>query len=124
MYRMKYHFLMNNKLFLSIIFIVFMVFMSCKHENNQNDSNPAIKPNILFILVDDLGIHDLGVTGSAYYETPNIDALAAKSFKFTQGYAGSRVCSPSRATIMTGKFTALMASLIGSVKDLGRTGES
>ena len=64
------------------------------------------KPNILFILVDDLGIKDLGFTGSYFYETPNIDALASTSTIFTQGYAGSRVCSPSRATIMTGKFTA------------------
>ncbi|MFH4967736.1 sulfatase [Gaetbulibacter sp. M240] len=103
---MKYHFLSNNKLFLSIIFIVFMVFMSCKHDRTQDDSSSAIKPNILFILVDDLGMHDLSITGSDYYETPNIDSLAAKSFRFTQGYAGSRVCSPSRATIMTGKFTA------------------
>ncbi|WP_299057358.1 sulfatase [uncultured Polaribacter sp.] len=64
------------------------------------------KPNILFILVDDLGYHDLGVTGSTFYETPNIDQLANQSAKFTQGYAASRVCSPSRASIMTGKFTA------------------
>lgn len=64
------------------------------------------KPNVLFILVDDLGIHDLGFTGSTYYETPHIDQLAAKGMIFTQGYSGSRVCSPSRATILTGKFTA------------------
>ncbi|WP_299059456.1 sulfatase [uncultured Polaribacter sp.] len=65
-----------------------------------------IKPNILFILVDDLGYHDLGITGSKFYETPNIDQLANQSTIFTQGYAASRVCSPSRASIMTGKFTA------------------
>lgn len=61
---------------------------------------------MLFILVDDLGLKDLGYTGSSYYETPHIDQLAAKSMVFTQGYAGSRVCSPARASIMTGKFTA------------------
>jgi len=64
------------------------------------------KPNILFILVDDLGLHDLSYTGSTYYETPNVDRIAKEGVVFTQGYAGSRVCSPSRATIMTGKFTA------------------
>ncbi len=62
-------------------------------------------PNVLFILVDDLGARDLGFSGSDYYETPNIDSLASKSFIFTNGYAASRVCSPSRASIMTGKFT-------------------
>ena len=64
------------------------------------------KPNMLFILVDDLGLHDLGYTGSTFYETPNVDRIAKEGVVFTQGYAGSRVCSPSRATIMTGKFTA------------------
>ncbi len=57
-------------------------------------------------MVDDLGYHDLGVTGSKFYETPNVDKLAQESMMFTQGYATSRVCSPSRASIMTGKFTA------------------
>ena len=64
------------------------------------------KPNVLFILVDDLGYHDLGFTGSRYYETPNIDALAKKGMVFTQGYAASAVCSPSRASIFTGQFSA------------------
>jgi arylsulfatase A-like enzyme len=58
------------------------------------------------ILVDDLGHRDLGFSGSNYYETPHLDKLAANSAIFTQGYAGSAVCSPSRATIFTGKFTA------------------
>ncbi len=64
------------------------------------------KPNVVFILVDDLGYHDLSYSGSNFYETPNIDALAAKSFNFINGYAASRVCSPSRAAIMTGKAPA------------------
>lgn len=64
------------------------------------------KPNIIFILVDDLGLMDLGITGSSFYETPNIDNLAKEGMIFTQGYAASSVCSPSRASIMTGKFTA------------------
>ncbi|WP_341227998.1 sulfatase [uncultured Arcticibacterium sp.] len=64
------------------------------------------KPNVVFILADDLGYHDLGYAGSTYYETPNIDGLAAKSQNFVNGYAASRVCSPSRAAIMTGKSPA------------------
>ncbi|MGR3811654.1 sulfatase [Jiulongibacter sp. NS-SX5] len=59
-------------------------------------------PNVVFILADDLGYHDLGYSGSKYYETPNIDALAGRSMNFVNGYAASRVCSPSRAAIMTG----------------------
>jgi len=55
------------------------------------------KPNILFILVDDYGIKDVGVEGSSFYETPNIDALARNGMRFTQGYAASPVCSPSHA---------------------------
>jgi arylsulfatase A-like enzyme len=64
------------------------------------------KPNILFILVDDLGWADLGYTGSKFYETPNIDKLAASGMVFTNAYAASPICSPSRAAIMTGKYPA------------------
>jgi len=62
------------------------------------------RPNIVFILADDLGWRDLSNEGSDFYETPTIDALAARGIKFTRGYAASRVCSPSRASIMTGKY--------------------
>ncbi|MEP0710394.1 MAG: sulfatase [Algoriphagus sp.] len=65
------------------------------------------RPNILFILVDDLGYHDLSVTGSTFYETPHIDALAAVSYQFSQGYSASPVCSPARASIMTGVTPAI-----------------
>ncbi|MFT7029306.1 MAG: arylsulfatase A-like enzyme [Marinoscillum sp.] len=64
------------------------------------------KPNVLFILADDLGYHDLSVMGSQYYETPNIDRIANEGMIFTEGYANCQVCSPSRASIMTGQFTA------------------
>jgi arylsulfatase A-like enzyme len=64
------------------------------------------KPNILFILADDLGYTDLSCMGSKYYETPNIDQIAQKSMVFTNGYAACQVCSPSRASILTGKFPA------------------
>jgi len=61
--------------------------------------------NFLFILVDDLGRADLGVSGSAFHETPNIDSIAHSGMRFTHGYATCQVCSPSRASIMTGKYT-------------------
>jgi arylsulfatase A-like enzyme len=64
------------------------------------------KPNILFILADDLGYYDLSCMGSDYYETPNIDRIAKEGMVFTNGYATCQVCSPSRASIMSGKFPA------------------
>ena len=61
------------------------------------------KPNIIVILADDLGWKDLSCYGSTFYETPNLDALAKKGVKFTNGYATSPVCSPTRSSMMTGK---------------------
>ena len=91
---------------LQILSVVFMlVLIGCKEGQNPEEK-PQKRPNVVFILVDDLGLKDLGVTGSAFYETPNIDRIAKEGMEFTQGYAASRVCSPSRASIMTGKFTA------------------
>src|SRR5919205_1148205 len=63
-------------------------------------------PNIVLILVDDLGWSDLGSYGSTFYRTPNIDALAASGVRFTDAYAAAPVCSPSRATLLTGKSPA------------------
>ena len=67
-------------------------------------------PNFLFILVDDLGWRDLGCFGSSFYHTPNIDRLAASGMRFTNAYAACPVCSPTRASILTGKYPARMAT--------------
>jgi hypothetical protein len=64
------------------------------------------KPNIVFILVDDLGWSDVGCYGSDLHETPNIDKLARQGIRFTDAYAAAPVCSPTRASIMTGKYPA------------------
>ena len=64
----------------------------------------ADAPNIVLLLVDDLGKEDLGFEGTAFYETPRIDALAARSMRFDRGYSACQVCSPSRAAIQTGKY--------------------
>ena len=61
------------------------------------------RPNFVFFLVDDLGWADVGCFGSTFYETPNIDRLAASGMRFTYGYAACPVCSPTRASIMTGR---------------------
>src|SRR5881392_2675337 len=63
------------------------------------------KPNILFILADDLGYGDLGCYGQTRIKTPNIDKLAAEGIRFTDFYAGRTVCAPSRCALMTGLHT-------------------
>ena len=64
----------------------------------------AAKTNVVLILIDDLGWMDIGCYGSTYYQTPNIDRLAAEGMRFTDGYAACNVCSPTRAAIMTGRY--------------------
>ena len=66
----------------------------------------AEKPNIIFILLDDFGWKDLSCYGSDFYETPNLDLLAADSMRFTDAYAACPVCSPTRASILSGKYPA------------------
>ena len=61
------------------------------------------RPNVVLVLVDDLGWMDLGCQGSPFYETPRIDALAAEGTRFTQAYSNCPVCSPSRAALMSGQ---------------------
>ncbi|MHC4995117.1 MAG: sulfatase [Planctomycetota bacterium] len=65
----------------------------------------AARPNVVFILADDLGVMDINVEGSVFYETPHIDRLANSGMRFLRGYAACRVCSPSRASVMTGQYT-------------------
>mgnify|MGYP001309633982 CR=1 FL=1 len=67
---------------------------------------PKRKPNIVLILIDDMGQHQLGCYGNPFYETPNIDKIAAQGLKFTHGYVAAPVCSPTRAALMTGKYSA------------------
>ena len=74
----------------------------------MSSKKSAKRPNFVFILVDDLGWTDLGCFGSSFYETPNIDRLAFEGMKFTDGYAACPVCSPTRASIMAGKYPARM----------------
>jgi len=69
----------------------------------QTQAAEAPPGNFIFFLVDDLGWADVGAFGSTFYETPHINALAASGMKFTQAYAACPVCSPTRASIMTGR---------------------
>lgn len=75
---------------------LFLLLSACGRESEP-------RPNFVFILVDDLGWADLSCYGSDFYETPNLDRLAAESMRFTNAYAAGSVCSPTRAAIMSGK---------------------
>src|SRR5262245_30148715 len=65
-----------------------------------------VRPNVILILIDDLGWTDLGCYGSDLYRTPHIDRLARDGVRFTQAYSACTVCSPTRASILTGKYPA------------------
>ncbi len=83
----------------------------------------ARPPNIVFILADDLGQRDLGAYGSTFYETPHLDRLARDGAKFTDAYAACPVCSPTRASILTGQWPQRtgITDYIGGEKDLDPT---
>ena len=66
----------------------------------------GVAPNLLLIVADDLGWGDVGCYGSTFHETPNIDRLAKEGMRFNNAYATCHVCSPSRASILTGKYPA------------------
>jgi arylsulfatase A-like enzyme len=70
------------------------------------EAKPVARPNVVFILIDDMGWTDGACFGSKYYRTPSLDTLAAAGMRFTQAYAACAVCSPTRAAIMTGKYPA------------------
>ena len=75
-------------------------------DQNEQQATPE-RPNIIFILADDMGYGDLSCYGNQYIKTPNIDRLAATGTSFTQAYAGSGISSPSRCSLMTGRNTGL-----------------
>jgi arylsulfatase A-like enzyme len=72
----------------------------------RNSGKRKRRPNFVFFLIDDLGWTDVGCFGSSFYETPNINRLAREGMRFTDAYAACPVCSPTRASIMTGKYPA------------------
>lgn len=82
------------------IFLLLLIttLIGCEFNNQQ--------PNVILVVVDDLGAHDVGFMGSTFYETPNIDRLAQQGMIFRQAYAAAANCSPTRASIVTGKYPA------------------
>jgi arylsulfatase A-like enzyme len=106
--------MMNKKLFLTTVLI----------GSYGLNSNANQKPNILLILADDLGYKDCGFTGSKVFETPNLDALSKKGMVFTNAYAGAGNCAPSRASLLSGKYSprtgvyAVGSTTRGPVKEM------
>lgn len=86
---------------------------------DQTNPKPKRAKNVVFFLVDDLGLMDIAPYGSSFYETPNLDRLAKQSIKLTNGYAACPVCSPTRASLMTGKYPqrTSVTDYIGAVAD-------
>lgn len=84
--------------------LLFLLLSAC---NTSREEAPETdpRPNIIYILADDLGYGDVGVYGQQMVQTPHIDRLAGEGIQFMQHYAGSTVCAPSRCVLMTGKHT-------------------
>lgn len=95
---------MNFKSLPGLIFLLFIM-VSCGKRDLQNSEKKDQKPNIIFILADDLGYGDVGFNGQAKIKTPHLDQMAAEGMVFNQFYSGSTVCGPSRAVLMTGLHT-------------------
>lgn len=94
---------MKRKLFLTNLFLIAgLLFFSTAF--TQKNGLVDKKLNVIVILADDLGCADLSAYGSTFYETPNLDNLAANGIRFSQAYATCPVCSPTRASMMTGKY--------------------
>ena len=84
------------------------------------------RPNVIVILADDMGYGDIGAYGATRIETPNIDALAARGLRFTQGYASANVCTPSRAGLLTGRYairSGLAWKVVGNDDERGMPDE-
>ncbi|CAM1358591.1 arylsulfatase [Tenacibaculum xiamenense] len=96
---------MNQIKNILVITILSAFLFNCSNSKNLKNSKTNSRPNIIYILADDLGYGDLSVTGQKKFSTPNIDQLAKDGMLFTQHYSGSTVCAPSRSTLLTGEHT-------------------
>lgn len=92
--------IVNNPSYFAMIACTMLSGSGCSFQKKSE-----IKPNIVFILIDDLGWKDVGFMGSEYYETPNIDRLAKGGIIFTQAYANASNSAPTRASLLTGQYT-------------------
>jgi arylsulfatase A-like enzyme len=110
MVKVAFHYNFIKHLYMKTILLFLITFGLTSGANAQskkdNLKEANKKYNVIFFLVDDMGWSDLGYEGSSLYETPTIDSFAKKGVRFTQAYAACHVCSPTRASIMTGEYPA------------------
>lgn len=94
------------RLYLQLIGIACLItFSACNAKPKQKVNKSLQKPNIVYILADDLGFGDIAINGQQHIKTPHLDALAQEGMQFTQHYSGSTVCAPSRSSLLTGQHT-------------------
>jgi arylsulfatase A len=94
-----------KKIALSILIITAFIIACATQKVKNIAANKSKKPNIIYVLADDLGYGDLSCFGQQKFKTPNIDRMAAEGLTFTQSYSGCTVCAPSRCALMSGKNT-------------------
>ena len=97
----------NRTVRISLVFIVSMVLVACSERTTETltvNEQPR-RPNVIFIMSDDHAYQAISAYGSQLIETPNIDRLAAEGLRFDRAFVGNSICSPSRATLLTGKFS-------------------
>ena len=94
---------MNNRVEELLLTASALLSQQALADSSQPPKATPDRPNIIFILADDMGYGDLACYGNRYIQTPNIDRLAATGTSFTQAYAGSGISSPSRCSLMTGR---------------------
>ena len=101
--------------------LIIIIMAGCGGQNQIKETReteePEERPNIIYILADDLGYNELGSYGQEKIRTPHLDRLAAEGMKFTQHYSGSTVCAPSRCVLLTGRHTG--NSLVRDNYELG-----
>ena len=92
------------KALVSFYLLIFTVLAGCSSKNSQVEeiAQSNTRPNIIFIMADDLGYGNLGAYGQKVIKTPHIDQLANEGMKFTQCYSGAAVCAPARSVLITG----------------------
>ncbi len=107
----------------TIMLFLSILMLSCSNtKKEQIVKSEKVKPNIIYILADDLGYGDLSSYGQQKFSTPNIDKMVANGMKFTQHYSGTSVCAPSRSSLMTGQHTG--HTPIRGNKEVGEEGQA